>query len=73
MLHASWWLLEQLLLLMRLHHGNVALHVKILLAVDDVVSCCLKGTIGGRLEGLPVVVVWHSGLRLLAALRHIQR
>ena len=71
MLHPSWWLLEKLLLLMRLHHGYIALHVEVLLAVDDIVSCCLKGIIGGRLEGLPVVAVWHSRLMLLATLRHI--
>ena len=67
MLHPTWWLLEQLLLLMRLHHSDIALHVKVLLAVDDVVSCLLEGIIGIRLEDLPVVA---AGLRL--ALRHIQ-
>lgn len=66
MLHPTWWLLEQLLLLMRLHHGNIALHVKVLLAVDDVMSCLLEGIIGIWLEDLPVVA---AGLRL--ALRHI--
>ena len=66
MLHPTWWLLEQLLLLMWLHHGDIALHVKVLLAVDDVMSCLLEGIIGIRLEDLPVVAAW---LRL--ALRHV--
>ena len=73
MLHSivasTWWLLEQLLLLVRLHHGNVALHVEVLLAVDDVMSCCLEGAICAGLEGLPVVAVWHARLSMLVALR----
>ena len=73
MLHPTWWLLEQLLLLMRLHYSDIALHVKVLLAVDDVMSCCLEGTIGAGLESLSVVAVWHARLRLLAALREAHR
>ena len=69
MLHPTWWLLEQLLLLMGLHHCNIALHVEVLLAIDDTVSCCLEGIINVRLKNLPVVT---TRLRLLAALRHIQ-
>ena len=70
MLHTSCRLLEQLLLLMRLHHSNIALHVKVFLAVNDVMSCSLERIIRVRLEDLPVVV---AGLRLLTALWHIHR
>ena len=68
MLHTSSWLIEQLLLLMRLHYCNIALHVKVLLAIDDIMGCSLEGIISVRLKDLPVVAAM---LSLLAALRHI--